>query len=290
MNLPKIQNSDLVFVHFIQNANLIILFLFLCLFTVLIIFFCSKVTSLFSKCGSLFYKFTYEWVLMPFFVFLVPITIFTIIDVSKTNYATTLEIMSFILAGITFIGLLIAIIFACFKIFTNKNKLTLSLFQYQSGFLYSIFKLQFPHYLYYTFPLIIFICCSILMGLDYPEANFILGTWAAFVASLTVLLSKIILRNFKSKFMNICEILLDLLFCLMWIPLLIKVHQQQIDSPCSGNSFILDLLFSLLAMLWVFTSLAMLVLYLIRKRKQKANDYTTEEKSNFIYFPNFQIF
>lgn len=246
---------------------------------VLILFVLKMVKSLFTKCGPFYYKITHEWTLMPFFIFLVPITIFSIIECSRTDFSIFLGTFSFLCGILFFILLLMAVAFALQKILLGKNKLTMPLFQYQNGFLYSIFILKIPQVIYYTIPLILYIICSVFMGFDYPKPNYIIGTWAAFIACLLVLISKIVLRPFKTMYMNICEMILDGLFCLMWIPLLYKVHKKNTNPSCSGGGLFWDLLFPLLAMLWIIGSLVGLVLYLLRRRKQKSSEFIKEEKS-----------
>ena len=102
-----------------------------------------------------------------------------------------------------------------------------------------------------------------------------------FICSLLSLICKAVLRPFKLLFMNILEIVCDFLFAVIWIPLLVKIHQNEANSACQGSAFWVDVFFPILAMFWIVASLGLLVAYIIHKRSLKSADYLTPEKSKF---------
>lgn len=273
-------NSALMYKHFIQNLNLLQLFLAVWFTSLLVIFIINKVTPA-SSCKSLFYKLTNEWTTLPFLLFLVPISVFSVLEFMNSSFASSLSILSFISALFSFLLLLGAIAFALLQVMRNKEKLTNPLFQYQNGFLYSMFTLKSPNYLMYTPPVVLLLMSSLFIAIDYSEPHYLFGTWGVFCLSLLILVMKVIVRPFKSLFMNIAEIVCDFLFLCLWIPILIKVHKKEKNGSCEGSGFALDVAFPALATLWVLASLALMAFYLIRRKNQKTKEYGTDTKSNF---------
>jgi hypothetical protein len=139
--------------------------------------------------------------------------------------------------------------------------------------------LKFPKFVFYSLPLILYTIAAIFVGMDYPTPNYILGTWAVFVAALLALALKVALRPFKSSFMNLCDILCDVFFCLMWIPLLIQVHKKESNGACEGSGYLLDIFFPILACIWILACLVMLALYILRRKNRKALEYGIDSKS-----------
>ena len=247
--------------------------------TLLILFLLKSVSSTFNKCAPIFYKVTNEWSLLAVYLFLVPVSFFAVLEFSHSAFGSSLHVLSFI-SALIFLSLLIgAIVYAVLLILRNKAHLTKQLFQYQNGFLYSMFTLSWPHFLCYSIPLLLFLICSILMAIDFQAPSYLLGAWSLFTFSLVNLCVRIFLRKFKTLFLNIIEIACALLFCLIWIPLLIKVHRKETSSSCSGGSFVLDLFFPILALTWLIGSFGLLVFYIVSKRAKKSTNIRVGEHS-----------
>jgi uncharacterized membrane protein len=180
------------------------------------------------------------------------------------------------------LGLVLAIAYGSLLVLRNQSHLTKPLFQYQNGFLYSMLTLSFPHFIYYFIPVVLFLIASLIMGIDYSAPGYLIGTWSIFIISFIVFISKALLRGFKTTFMNIVEIVSSFLFCLIWIPLLVKIHQNDNTGSCSGGQFTIDLLFPIFALLWLLVSLILMILYIVRKKNKKAQEYTSTDKSKIV--------
>ena len=272
-------SQPLVYLHFIQNLNLLLICLVLNIISLLMIFILKKVSSTFNKCAPIYYKLTHEFSLLGLYLFMVPICVFTVIEFQNSEFTSTLHMLSFISAFIFILLLVLAILLGFLLILRNKSNLTKTLFQYQNGFLYSMFTLTFPHFIFYFIPLSLFFIAALVQGIDYSSHAYLIGTWTLLAISLLNCISKAILRGFKTTFMNITDIISSFLYLIMWIPLLIKVHKNETNAPCSGGQYILDLFFPILALLWLLTSLILLILYIIRKKNQKSKEYNIEKQS-----------
>lgn len=212
----------------------------------------------------LYYKVTHEWTLLACYLFLVPITVFAMIQFINSDFSNGIFGTSFIFAIICLIILLLSIGYGGALVSKNKQKLYEPVYQYQNGFLYSPFNQKNPQMLTFILSTVIFFIMALIIGINFETSSYKTGIWCLFIFSLVHLILIIALFPFKIKLINIFEICSSIFLMLAFMFLLISIYYIDDVRTCSKHGYFFDIMFLICALLFIVSVLAAAIIYFLK--------------------------